>query len=266
MKASPARLAAFRVLECLERPDSPALQPVLNSTLEAMRLCPADRSLCTELVYGVLRRERLLDWAISLFLRKSAKTPPILRLALRMAAYEHLFLSRIPDHATVSAAVEIVKKKLGPRMAGAANGILRAMLREPAERFSPEQAEQDLGGGLHAFAAAWSLPDWLAGLWHSCYGERTARELAQSASCTPWSFVRINARREGAEELRQALAAGTPGAIALEGGFGLGFPPGAHVELQPLIDAGRLSRQGAGSQQALAALDAFALEGPVWDA
>ncbi len=266
MKSSPARLASVRVLKLLEHPDSPAVQAILNSTLENMRLSPADRALCTELVYGVLRRERLLDWVVGLFLRKAAKTPPFLRLTLRMAAYEHLCLARIPDHATAGAAVEIIKKKLGQRMADVANGILRAMLREPAERFSPEQAECALGGGLQAFAVAWSLPDWLAALWHKQYGEKTARALAKNSSYTPWSFVRLNARHSGVEELKKALTAGMPDTIALEGGFGLGFPPGSHVDFQPYIDAGRLSRQGAGSQQVLAALDAFSLDGPVWDA
>ena len=74
-KPSPARLAALRTLETASRGQQP-IQRVLDDHLSRIPLSVADRALCTELVYGVLRLERRLNWIIDHFLRQPGKTSP----------------------------------------------------------------------------------------------------------------------------------------------------------------------------------------------
>ena len=111
-KPSPARLTALRALETAGRSHRP-IQSILDEHLRRTPLSAADRALCTELAYGVLRLERRLNWILDRFLRQPGKTSPLLRLLLIMSAYEGLCLTRIPAHATVSAATDLARHVLG---------------------------------------------------------------------------------------------------------------------------------------------------------
>ena len=75
------------------------------------KLSPADHGLATELVMGVLRWQSLLDSQISRFSDKRLEKLDIEVLtALRLAAYQLLYLDRIPGRAAVHESVELVKR------------------------------------------------------------------------------------------------------------------------------------------------------------
>ncbi len=266
MTPFPARVAALHVLETIDRPDAPALQSVLDSKLRTARLSPLDKALCTELVYGVTRHHLLLNWIAGQFLRNPGKTPEALRRILAIASYELLFLERIPPHASVNTAVDLVRAVLGGKCSGVANGVLRSLVREDVSRFLPEAVEQRLGTTPQGLSIAWSLPEWIIRLWIDAYGKEKTLSLVRAASRTPRACLRFNARFKDATQQRDALLSAIPGAHPL-GNFGLLLPPGSHLAaIDELLQSGRASRQGAGSQRVLDALDAFSLQGPVWDA
>ena len=81
-----------------------------------------------------------------------------MRIALRVGAYQILFLDRIPAYAAVDDAVEACKQAGGAGVAGFANALLRRLARD-GEPPLPDAAV-DPGGYL----AAIGLPDWLARL------------------------------------------------------------------------------------------------------
>ena len=266
-KPSPARLTALRALETASRGQRP-IQSVLDDALRRTPLSPADRALCTGLVYGVLRLERRLNWILDRFLRQPGKTSPLLRLLLSIGAYEALYLNRIPDHATVNATTELARQVLGAPVSRVVNGVLRALLRESPESFAPEVIEQHCTDPVERLGVAWSLPNWIAALWIDAYGEQTARRLAQASCFTPWTALRINAARPDAHILREALIADLPTqAVCQTGDFAVSLAPGVlPSELDSLLAAGRISRQGSSSQRILDRLGATAIQGPLWDA
>ena len=93
------------------------------------RLSPADRDLCQELVYGVVRWQATLDWLIA---RKTGgrAQKPMLQNLLRLGLYQIFWLDRIPDHAAVHETVELARQSgFGPQ-AGFVNAVLRGYLRE----------------------------------------------------------------------------------------------------------------------------------------
>ncbi len=95
MSISPARTAAFDILLRIEQQDAYASE-LLHSSPYA-KLSPADHGLATELVMGVLRWRSLLDSQINRFSDKPLEKLDIEVLtALRLAAYQLLFLDRIP--------------------------------------------------------------------------------------------------------------------------------------------------------------------------
>ncbi len=141
-----------------------------ESSAETKASAPGhSRALVSELVYGVLRRRRRLDHALSeLAPRGLPRDDPALLTALRIAAYQLLFMPKIPDYAAVNSGVTLVKRSLrGARRGnlktgrGAAtvrfsNGILRALAaRREALSACPE------GSSIAALGCRHSLPDWI---------------------------------------------------------------------------------------------------------
>lgn len=102
---------------------------VLKDRMDSHRLSPRDAALCTTILYGVLQNQALLDYYLDSFLSGKKRLQPVLRDILRVAAYQMIFLDRVPDSAAVNEAVEQAKKRFGPREAGLCNGVLRSLAR-----------------------------------------------------------------------------------------------------------------------------------------
>ena len=69
-----------------------------------------EAALTTELVYGYLRS--IDSWLLSQFM-KLRKAAASMKHMIGIAAYELLYLDRIPAHASVSAAVDAVRARSG---------------------------------------------------------------------------------------------------------------------------------------------------------
>ena len=104
-----ARDVARRVLLRVEREGAWATL-ALDGELGRSGLPARDRRLAAELVYGVLRHRQRLDLALASYADLS-RTPPLVVLALRIAAYQVLFLDRVPAHAAIDDAATLVWKK-----------------------------------------------------------------------------------------------------------------------------------------------------------
>lgn len=121
---SPARAAAFDTLLRVETTDAYASELLHSPRTE--KLSPADHGLATEIVMGVLRWRSVLDEQIAAHLDKPlAKLDAEVITALRMGAYQLLFLDRIPTHAAINESVEVVKKARKRSAAGMVNAVLR---------------------------------------------------------------------------------------------------------------------------------------------
>lgn len=118
---------------------------------------PRDRGLATELVYGTLRWQLRLDHALTAFAPRGlpADDAPLLA-ALRIAAYQLLFLPRVPSFSAVDTGVELVKRSRGEGLARFANAVLRhlARCREAPPALPP-------GDGVDALAVRHSIPAWI---------------------------------------------------------------------------------------------------------
>jgi 16S rRNA (cytosine967-C5)-methyltransferase len=164
---SAARLVAFRVLEAVHGGAyaSDALRR------ESLELDPRDAGLAETIVFGVLRYQAQLDFLIGHFSgRPQAKLDSEVRIALRMAMYQLRYLSKIPAHAAVTEAVELVKRAHKRSAAGFVNAVLRKVKRQPIA--------WDRATGL-------SMPAWLLDRWDSQYGPDTATQMASAALQPP---------------------------------------------------------------------------------
>jgi 16S rRNA (cytosine967-C5)-methyltransferase len=157
----PARLAALELLTAVRTRDAYA-NLALPAILRRYRLHDRDAALATELGYGTLRAQGLLDSVIDECTdRPLTRVEPALLDALRLGAYQ-LLRTRIPSHAAVATTVELVRAEAGSR----AGGFVNAVLRRVGERDEPAwvaalapPAEEDSVG--HA-AFAHAHPRWIA--------------------------------------------------------------------------------------------------------
>ncbi len=130
MPISQGRTIAFDVLLRVVKQNAyadDALRGELDKTVKA-----EDAGLATELVLGVLRWQRLLDFVIDRFLKKPADVADAeVRIALRLGIYQLMFLDRVPAHAAVHESVELVKRGRKRSAANLVNAILRKAAKEP---------------------------------------------------------------------------------------------------------------------------------------
>src|ERR1017187_10002543 len=133
MPVSPARLSAFEILLRIEREDSYATELLHSSQLE--KLSSRDHGLATELVMGVLRWRSILDQEVaSASPQKICRVDTEVLAALRLGAYQLLFLSRVPARAAIFESVELVKQARKRSAASFVNAILRKLAQGSADK------------------------------------------------------------------------------------------------------------------------------------
>lgn len=254
-----ALTALTRVLE--QKADS---QAALNTVLASPRLVPVDKRLCTELVYGVLRRYPQLEAFALRFWQKPDKLPAEMRLTLCMGLYESAFL-QIPRRASVHWAVEHVRHRFGPGLAGVANGSLRNMLRSLKDFHNPPEDfftdEDQRTAFLHA------APLWLVQLWNTAYGRQTALFLLEASGRNAPTGLRLNRSRPGWQELRDELLLDPESKSPPEsvGPACLAFSASLPWQAKDLLRDGKAVRQSAAAYEALEALNPADLPQPIWD-
>ncbi len=194
MTGQKPRQIAARVL-AQRRDANDYTETLLERALDDARLSDADRRLCQQLVFGVVRWQATLDWLIA------RKTPGRTQKAglqdlLRLGLFQIFWLDRIPDHAAVHETVEMAKRAgFGPQ-SGFVNAVLRGYLREVEET---RRALDDLKQTQPA--TGFSHPGWLVERWQQRWGATQTSRLLDSNNTPPKTFARINTLRTDATKL-----------------------------------------------------------------
>jgi len=189
MPISPARVAAFDILLRVEREDSYASE-LLHSSRYAEN-SSADHGLATELVMGVLRWRSLLDKHIGeRSSQKLARLDPEVLTALRLAAYQLLFLDRVPERAAVHESVELVKRARKRSAVPFANAVLR--------KFAGVTSDRDAASAIAnaktstELAASSAHPLWLVERWIQELGFEAARQVCAYDQRIPETAVSVS--------------------------------------------------------------------------
>ncbi len=207
---SPARAAAFDILLRVERDSSYASELLHSRAYD--RLTTVDHSLTTELVMGVLRWRSLLDSQIA-----ASSAQPLSKLdvevltALRLAAYQLRWLSRIPARAAINESVELVKRARKRSAAPFVNAVLRKLANVASDiSESPQHAIS--GVSAAALAASSAHPLWLVERWIQAYGLDSAFEICQYNQSVPVTAIRLR-YPEAEDQLRAEGIELAPGAF-----------------------------------------------------
>ena len=187
MPISPARVAAFDILLRVEREDSYASE-LLHSSRHAV-LTSADHGLATELVMGVLRWRSWLDSHIAeRSSQKLTRLDPEVLTALRLAAYQLLFLDRVPQRAAVHESVELVKRARKRSAAPFANAVLRKFAGVASGNAG---ASIDTAQTAAELASSSAHPLWLVERWIHEFGFESAKEVCTYDQRIPETSIRL---------------------------------------------------------------------------
>lgn len=150
-----------------------------------------DRSLATELSYGVLRYRGRLDWIINTFSHiKTKKLEHTVLNALRLGVYQLYVLDNIPVSAAINESVNLVKP-LGQKKAGFVNATLRSASSKKEDVVFPA-FEQD---PLRNISIEYSHPIWLVERWLKRFGPDEAKRLCMANLAPPPKTLRVNTLR-----------------------------------------------------------------------
>ena len=202
---------------------------VIDKALREAGLDSRDAGLASTLFYGVLEKRLPLEY----FLRGCLQDPkkkvdPAVWVLLQCAAYQILYLDRVPAAAAVNEAVQEAKTIKKDAYTGLVNGVLRSLCPKKPELSLPE------GDSLRALSLRYSIPEDLIALWQRSYGRELTGKLLAYFQLRPVVYVRRNPLRATEEDLSQKL---------LEEGF----------VLRPLVNpAGAAILDGEGSPAGLA--------------
>lgn len=172
-RLSPARRAALRVLVDAERGDR-YVRDAFNADAHIAELDARDRGLALRLALGVTATSGCLDEALNAYITKPKKVAPRVRWALRIAAFELLYLGT-PAEVAVSQGVELVRS-CARSAAGLANAVLRRVASGRDAYLAAEDADSE-ERELVRLARSGGLPVWLVRAVVEARGGDAAREL-----------------------------------------------------------------------------------------
>jgi 16S rRNA (cytosine967-C5)-methyltransferase len=182
MAISVARRIAFEVLRRVEQEGAYA-SDLLHAGLGA-EVRTEDAGLTTELVLGVLRWRRLLDFLLEQQLKKPVgRLDLAVALALRMGLYQLRFLGRVPVRAAVNESVELVKRARKTSAATLVNAVLRRAAGE-AQTAAAELLPADILGAVR-LGLLHSHPTWIVERWVARFGEARAAGLLEADNRAP---------------------------------------------------------------------------------
>lgn len=236
-----ARWAAVQALITLET-DSQPLVPALDKALRSTGVPAETKSFARELVSGVLRHQGLIDWTLAPFLKKPLeKLDPPVRAALRLAAYERIWLTT-PEAAVAHEYAGLMKQVRLTSATGFVNAITRRLPAVPRAVLADWPLARQI-------ATEFSHPLWMVERWLHRLDAAECSALCRANNQMAPLHLRVNSLQSARDEVvaaleKQGLQArkGTlsPDAIVVEGG-------GAPVDW-PAWKAGQIIAQDEAAQ------------------
>lgn len=188
-----ARQTAFEILNKIQR-DNSYSNLALDHALDKADTDKKDKKFVSALVYGVTERRISLDYNLSLYLSQPIKKlKPEVLTALRLGAYQILFMDKIPVSAAVNESVKLAKKNGAAFASGLVNAVLRKII----------------SNGLKtdgSMSVNYSAPEWLCDMWCRSYGRENAEKLLEASFGAVDTVLRVNTEKIDADNLINLLA------------------------------------------------------------
>ena len=175
--------------------------PDLYLKKEGEKLPAAEMALASVLTYGVLEQRLLLDFYLQSYSKMPLKKvmPQVLD-AMRLAAYQLVFLQRIPASAAINETIKMVKKHANPRAASFANGVLRSLSRNTEALPDPAFDSE-----IETLSVRYSHPQWLVARLCKQIGAAECERFLHENNQQPPVVLRVNTLKTTTDALMSLL-------------------------------------------------------------
>ena len=208
---APARRAAFRVLRDVHRTHTDLAHAQSRARLKLPD--PRDRALAMDIATGTLRWRACLDHEIARTAsRRLEQIEPAVLDILRLGLYQLRHLQRVPHHAAIHDAVELVREAGKPGAASFVNAVLRTLARTsvglpPKPTARGEITPTDWDAAIAYLGVTQSHPRWLVERWLDRHGLDATDQWTRFNNAIAPIAIRVNTRRISTEQLVVDLAA-----------------------------------------------------------
>ncbi|AKE39233.1 RsmB/NOP family class I SAM-dependent RNA methyltransferase [Corynebacterium camporealensis] len=191
------RAVAYSVIRRVHSDDAFA-NLTLPKALREQKLQGRDAAFATEITYGALRTEGVLDAVIDKCAsRPLADISPEVLDALRLGVYQVLY-TRVEPHAAVDTTVRLVEAAGQEKAKGFSNGIMRSVTRTSVEKWFADLAPDD---ELAALAFRHAHPEWIARSFAEVLGPEELEDALEADSQRPIVHLVARPGEISAEEL-----------------------------------------------------------------
>lgn len=193
------RYAALQALERIQKGGAYS-NLLLKEEIDKGQLSAKDSRLLTELVYGTVSHQLLLEFYLQPFIVKTKKVNTWVKLLLELSLYQLYYLDRVPDHAVLNEAVEIAKVRGNSGISKFVNGVLRNTKRQGL----PDTA--DISDPIERLATQISMPLWLTKKLTEEIGANQTKQLGLSLFSPSKISLRVDTRKISRKEALDSLA------------------------------------------------------------
>lgn len=164
-------------------------------------LSSQERRHTKNLISGVLRNLSLLDWyASKLYKGPFPKLLAKIKIILRLGLYEIIFMSNVPDHASVNEYVKLAKLQANERAGKLVNAILREFLRQKNTLIKEKSSKLNTD-----IPTMYSFPKWMIMRWVKFWGVAFTQELCEAFNRVPEFDIRVNQQKISLESFKHKL-------------------------------------------------------------
>lgn len=192
-----ARQVAFEVLFKVKQNNSYS-NLLLDSTFEKLNIASLDRAYISAITYGVIERQKLLDYNLSLYLKQPLKKlKPQVLTVLRMGAYQLFFMDKVHAGAAVNESVKLAKNNSCAFASGLVNAVLRNMSRQGIKY--PDKSDENY------LCVKYSCEKWIVDEWISHFGLETAEKILENSIGNVPVYIKVNTLKISTNELVKKL-------------------------------------------------------------
>lgn len=174
---------------------------LLDKALFSSTLTPIDKKFATEIVYGTIKYLRHLDHVLSFYVKRDLKiTDHSARIILEMSAYQMLFMDRVPSHAIINEAVELIKGLNKAHLANFINGTLRSLDRDECFILWPDKKNK-----TKYLATYYSFPEWIIDIFMMRAKAKGAEAMCKYFNAPSALWIRTNTLKTTRDDLVKSL-------------------------------------------------------------
>ncbi len=172
----------------------------LKEHINRAALDERDAAFVTQLVYGTLENQSIIDQVLRKF-AKMKKVNPWIENILRMGCYQILYLDRVPDSAACNESVKLCQSFGFASLKGFVNGVLRNISRKKKTLDILKKTLVD----AKSLASLYGFPLWLIEMWSKEYGIEATRKIIKNSVGPSWTTIRVNGGKIKREEVAKRL-------------------------------------------------------------